>query len=196
MREIRKMGSSMLVYHGSNSNFRTLKINRGLCRTKEENLREGMGIYFSTYREVAEAYGKYLYTLEINSKNLINFNNKRTCYRYVDMLMEDVYLKYKIDLRNLSTYESIINGVHGENIMICKLGNELALELDNDYNMYQRYLSGLSDRKHDEIMAYIRKLDKKYLKAYMYTCSDIKGVGVIKDVDSSVVRIVDKVKLH
>ena len=48
----------MIVYHGSNSNFKSLRISKSLVKHNSTLLNEGLGIYFSTDKEVARSYGK------------------------------------------------------------------------------------------------------------------------------------------
>ena len=58
----------MVVYHGSNSNFKKLRISKDLVKRESTKTNEGMGIYFTTDKEIARSYGKYIYTIEINDK--------------------------------------------------------------------------------------------------------------------------------
>lgn len=186
----------MIVYHGSNSNFRQLRIEKRLCKTKQESLNEGYGIYFSTYSDVAKSYGKYLYQLELNDKFVMDFRNKDTCEKYVNRLMEDIYIKFKVDARTLRTYKEVVKGLACGKIEIDRLGSELAIEIDNDYGLYEKYIDSMSIKKHENLIRYIERLDGKYLKAYTYPSNEIRGVGIIKDVSTDVVKIVKKTKLY
>lgn len=185
----------MIVYHGSNSNFKQLRIEKRLCKTKQKSLNEGYGIYFSTYSDVARAYGKYIYQLELNDRFVMDFNNRGTCEKYVNKLMEDIYLKFKVDARMLRTYKEVVNGLACGKIEIDKLGSELAVEIDNDYGLYEKYIDSMSIKKHESFISYIEGLNGKYLKAYTYPSNEIRGVGIIKDVSADVVRIINKTKL-
>ena len=88
----------MIAYHGSNSNFRQLRIAKSLVKHTSTLDNEGLGIYFSTDKEVAKSYGKYLYTLEINNKYFRDFRNIKTCRQYLALLSQEVYKRFKIDI--------------------------------------------------------------------------------------------------
>lgn len=85
----------MIVYHGSNSNFRTLRISKNLVNHKSTITNEGLGIYFSTNLDVAKSYGKYIYTLEINDKVLIDFRSRGNCRRYLAKLA-NIFIKIQM----------------------------------------------------------------------------------------------------
>ena len=45
----------MIVYHGSDSNFRKLRIAKELVKNSSTMLNEGMGIYFFTNKEQTQS---------------------------------------------------------------------------------------------------------------------------------------------
>lgn len=68
----------MVVYHGSNRRFKSLRISKSLVNGRGSLENEGLGIYFSTDRDVACSYGKYVYRLYVNDKVLKDFR-KEVC---------------------------------------------------------------------------------------------------------------------
>ena len=73
----------MIVYHGSNHCFRKLKIARSLVEHASTLENEGLGIYFSTDKNIAKSYGKYIYILELNENKMYDFRNRTECQKYV-----------------------------------------------------------------------------------------------------------------
>lgn len=70
----------MIVYHGSNSNFKKLRIAKSLVKHQSTLENEGLGIYFTTDKEIARSYGKWIYSLEIPD-DMIDFRNKKSLHK-------------------------------------------------------------------------------------------------------------------
>lgn len=180
----------MIAYHGSTHNFRTLR----LCpkytgQSTREN--EGVGIYFSTNRSVAESYGKYIYTLDINDDALLDFRKKAEAKKYVNTILADVRKKTKIPVQNYLDVSSIADYIVNGRVFIANLGErEISLLLDSTERWYT---DGITEAQRKNVYRALRQEDKK-LKAYMFSYH-IKGIGVIKDVSPEVVRIIGKEKV-
>lgn len=181
----------MIVYHGSNSNFKRLKIAKDLVRFESTVSNEGYGIYFSTYREVAESYGKYLYTLEIDDKQLLNFKNNRTCLYYLNNLKNYIREKTEINIYDYISYNGIANYMQYGGIAIWGVGREIYMQLDS----IEEWHASTSESKRNKVYSILRGYNKRSLKAYIFNYH-IRGVGVIKDVSEDVVKIISKEKLH
>lgn len=179
----------MIVYHGSNSNFKTLRIDKKLVKHQSTLDNEGLGIYFSTDRSVAESYGKYVYVLEINDYYFSDFRNYDTCYNYVSHIVN--IIKNEVGI-NLSDYmyrgalESTVDRLNLGGLAISGVGRELSLLLDSEESFFK-----LSETKRNKIFRLLKQCDKNCPKAYMFTYH-IENIGVIKDVSESVVRIIRK----
>lgn len=179
----------MLVYHGSNSRFETLRLSKNLVKSEATMLNEGMGIYFSIYKDVAGSYGKYLYTLEINDKYLMDFRKKVVCKQYINQICkyirekEDIYINQYFDRDNLVEY--IYNG----SIAVSGICREIYMLLDSN-----EYWYNLTESKIEKVYKLLENYDKKHLYAYLFNYN-IKGVGIIKNVDSEIVRIVSREKV-
>lgn len=184
----------MIVYHGSNSNFKHLRIAKNLVQYHSTMENEGMGIYFSTDKSVAASYGKYIYTLEIADDSICDFTKEDTCQRYVDQLVKDVYNKFSVDITDYiqSLLDSTKERLYLGGLTISELGREIHMCLDSTE---QWYVDGISDCKREKIYHYLDCYDKKHLKAYLFNYH-IKGIGVLKTVDDDVVKIVDKQKTY
>lgn len=177
----------MIVYHGSYSRFKQLRISKSLVKHTSTELNEGIGIYFSTDREVAKSYGKYIYTLEINDTYLCKFNTIIQCKKYLGEMIKYASKSSGVDLYSLisqQVFEHTVRYMYCGGIMLCELHREIMLLLDS---VEQFHL--LSENKHNKIRSALKKFNKDTLKVYTFNYS-IKNIGVIKDVDNSVVRII------
>lgn len=97
----------MLVYHGSNSNFKQLRISKSLVNIESTLTNEGLGIYFSTNKEIASSYGKYLYTIDINDRILLDFTKRQICERFINSITNEVYKKHGFNLRQFMGNDTI-----------------------------------------------------------------------------------------
>lgn len=177
----------MIVYHGSNSNFRKLRIAKELVKSNSTLLNEGLGIYFSTDRSVAESYGKYVYTLEINDKYLLDFRKKATCLKYVRSILVVVYKRTNIALNNYIDINSLVEYMQSGSLAIVGTGKEIIDLLDSN----ERFYTELSQTKIDTVFRLLRAYDKKHLQAYLFPYH-IQNIGVIKNVNEDIVRIINK----
>lgn len=178
----------MIVYHGSPSNFKNLRISKKLVRRDSTELNEGYGIYFSTNIEVARGYGEYLYKLEINDNYFKDFRNLSTCQRYINDIRLYIKAGTGIDIGYYADLQSIAEYVQGGNVAIWDIGREIYLCLDSNENWYN-----LKEYKIERVYRMLRGYARRNLKAYMFTYN-IKDIGVIKDVSEDVVRIIGKTK--
>lgn len=176
----------MIVYHGSNANFKKLRIAKGLVQRESTKTNEGMGIYFSTDKEVARSYGKYIYTLEINDKYFRDFRKKINCYEYVNKIVTNIRDKTGINIGKYIAHIETIDRLYYGGLAISGVGRELYMLLDSNEKFYQ-----LPQYKIDRIYQMLRGIDRKPPKAYMFNYH-IKNIGVIKDVSEEVVRIINK----
>lgn len=179
----------MIVYHGSNSNFKKLRIAKELVRYESTKTNEGMGIYFSTDKEVAKRYGKYLYTLEINDKYLKDFRRRTICRLHIAQVAKRIYKELKIDILEYFSMHNLAERMYFGGQSICSVGHEIYMLIESHDRWYD-----LPKTKIDRIYQILRAYDKKSLKAYMFNYH-ITGIGVIKDVSDDVVRIIDKERI-
>ena len=179
----------MIVYHGSNSNFKKLRISETLVRWESTRANEGTGIYFTRDINYARSYGKYLYTLEINNDKLYDFTKWNTCYRYYLKIKTGILEKTGVNIGMYLPSErvsSVVEYLMYGGIAVSGFGRELNLLLDSNDAYYR-----LSESKRSAVEAYLRRCDRKPPEAYLFSYH-ISFVGVIKDVSEDVVRIVGK----
>lgn len=176
----------MIVYHGSNHNFKTLKISKSLVRYNSTLENEGMGIYFSTDKEIARGYGKYIYTLEVNDKCFIDLRNKHNCVKYIDRLRKFVYAESNIDIGRYMDLSITVNYLYSGGISIYNLSREIWMNLDSSELWYK-----LSQTRRNRVYTLLKRFDKANAKVYMFNYT-IKNIGVIKDVNENIVRIISK----
>lgn len=178
----------MIVYHGSNSNFKKLRIAKNLVKHESTMNNEGLGIYFSTDRSVAESYGKYLYTIEINDKYLVDFRKKDKCSLYIRKIINTVYKETGVKINNYFSAADFINRMYFGGQAISTVGKDIAEILDNTSEFY----FACSQTIREKIYRELRKVDKELKIAYMFNYH-IKNIGIIKCVDdNNIVRIVRK----
>lgn len=177
----------MIVYHGSNSNFKKLRISSSLVKHESTKTNEGLGIYFSIDKEVARSYGKYIYTLEINDKYFVDFRSRTKCRLYVAKLAQSIYKETKVDILRYFSLEDLADRMYWGGQSISGVGREIYMLLDSNANWY--FNNSIS--KIERIYQILRAYDKKHLYAYMFNYH-IKNIGVIKKVDDNIVRIINK----
>lgn len=177
----------MIVYHGSNRNFKKLRIAKELVRTQSSLVNEGMGIYFSTDKEVAKSYGKYIYTIEINDRCFLDFRARGRCRIYLGKLAQKIYKELKIDILDYINLEETADRMYWGGLAISGVGREIYLLLDSNEKWYKEVCKSKIER----VYQILRTYDKRNLQAYMFNYH-IKDVGVIKTTDENVVRIVSK----
>lgn len=180
----------MICYHGSNSRFKTLKISKKLVKSNATLLNEGIGIYFSIDRTVAESYGKYLYTLDINDKYIKDFRKIGVCRSYLLSIAKSVYAATGINLANYINYNTIAQSMVYGQIAISNVSREIKLCLDSTEKWYQ-----LSETKINNAYREIEKACKNTLYAYLFNYQ-IKGIGIIKNVNPEVVQILSCEKMY
>lgn len=177
----------MIVYHGSNSNFRKLRISKDLVKNQSTLENEGLGIYFSTDKEVARSYGKYLYTLEINDEYFIDFRKEVNCRLYIAKLAEHIHKSLKVNILKYIDIKQLYTGMYCGNLAISTIGKEIYLLLDSNEKWYREH----SESKREKVYSMLKAYNKKHLQTYMFNYH-IKNIGVIKKIDDNIVRIVSK----
>ena len=180
----------MIVYHGSNSNFKKLRIAKELVQRESTKTNEGMGIYFSTDKEVARSYGKYIYTLEINDKYFKDFRRRTICRLHIATVAKLIYKELKIDILEYFSMHDLAERMYWGGQAICNVGHEIYMLLDSNEKWYN-----IPQYKIERVYQMLRVYDKKSLKAYMFNYH-IKNIGIIKDVSEDIVRIIDKKKMY
>lgn len=178
----------MIVYHGSNSNFKTLRISKSLVNCTNTLDNEGLGIYFSTNMKIAESYGKYIYTLEINDNYMLDFRNSDVCDWYLGQVIRYIQKKAKINILNYISLKNTSTMLRNGAIAVAGIGREIYLLLDSE----ERWYNEVSKTSIQRVYSMLKALDKKSMvKAYMFTYH-IPSIGVIKDVSPNIVKIVNK----
>jgi len=180
----------MIVYHGSNSCFKNLRIHKSLVKSSATALNEGLGIYFSLDKNVASSYGRYLYTLEINDKYVKDFRVKSVCRKYVADLVKYFYSKEKIDISKYFDINNLVEYIHAGNIAVSGISREVYMLLDSN-----EYWYNLEQDKIERIYKILEKYDKNNLTVYLFNYN-IPNIGVIKKIDTDIVRIISREKMY
>lgn len=178
----------MIVYHGSNSRFETLRISKSLVKSDASALNEGMGIYFSTFKSVACSYGKYVYTLEINDDCLIDFRKKPIIRKYLKGIENEIYKTEKIYISRYVDLNSLVEYIYQGNIAISGICREIELLLDSNEYWYK-----CTPAQIERVYEILRKYDKKHQIGYLFNYN-IMGIGILRKVGPEIVRIVKREK--
>lgn len=192
----------MIVYHGSNSNFNTLKVSKSLTKWIEGNNIDGIttryfpsgyqedtGIYFSLDEEEAKRYGRYLYMIEIDDKCVKDFTNKVNCNAYLAAIAVDINQKLQISLFDYINMAQLSELMYYGKIRISGIGNEIGLMLESN----ERF-NKIAESKRNRTYQLLRAWDKKEIQAILFN-SPNKKEGIIKKVDKDHMRILGKKKL-
>ena len=177
----------MIVYDGSSHIFKVLSLVKK--NTRESSLlNEGLGIYFSSDRNIASSYGRYLYSLNVSDKLVWDFRGKRHCNALVNNFGTTFSKRWGIHLWRFVDPVSLVEYLHEGNIAIVGLAEEvrqLLLSSEQFCMMYQGKIESIS--------TWLGHWTG-YPSAYFFPYS-IKDCGVIKDVSPDVVKIIGKEKL-
>lgn len=183
------MENTVIVYHGSNHRFDTIRIKKD--KTKESSkLNEGYGIYFSLDRSVAESYGKYVYTLEIPAKCLKDFRKRVVCRSFLNGIVSSILKETGVNISNFVCMNDILDCMLSGQISIVGVDREISLILDSSERFYN-----LNQKDIDKILNMLDGLASKMLKNYAYMFPyNISQVGIAKS--ESIVRVVKREKMY
>lgn len=176
----------MLVYHGSNREFDELKIDSSLVSRDSSLQNEGIGVYFSLYKDVAQSYGRVVYTLDVNDRLLLDFRRSVVCRKYIRGILQEVRKTFGVSLSDFISVQSVFDILLDGGIAVCGVCREISMHLDASDNWYAQD-SGLITN----VMEFLEGYDSGHLVVYLFPYH-IKGVGVLKDVSSNVVSIVGR----
>lgn len=74
----------MILFHGSNKTYDKFRIDKDLCKHDPITvLSEGMGVYLTDNRHIAEHYGKILYTVDTRESSVLDINNFKNVYNII-----------------------------------------------------------------------------------------------------------------
>lgn len=178
----------MIVYHGSNSRFETLRISKSLVKSEASELNEGIGIYFSTFKSVACSYGKYMYTLEINDNCLLDFRKKPVIRKYLKGIENEIYKTEKIYISRYVDLNALVEYIYQGNIAISGICREIELLLDSNESWYN-----CTPAQIERVYDILRKYDKKHQIGYLFNYN-IAGIGILRKVGPEIVSIVKREK--
>lgn len=180
----------MKVYHGSDSNFKQLRISKSLVKHRSTLENEGLGIYFTLDKETARQYGKYIYTLDLNKKYLKDFRDILVCEQYIRDMSNEVIRMTQVNILNYIPFDvrdSLINSINFGGIAIDSVPNEIYLILENN----ARWITGVNKQRREIAYKTLRNYNKNHFAAYLFNYN-IPNIGIIKIVSDNVVKIVSK----
>lgn len=148
------------LFHSSNSKFEEFKISKELSNTELKQLKQGLGVYMSADKSSVENYGKYLYTINIDEKQISDFTNKN----YITSLFEKISKEVDVDLLGIIGVDTLVDCLSTGFYPVTNF-EDISLLLDSYDMFYFQYSSLLT---YDE-----NCLLKKIEKAYFETINDI-----------------------
>lgn len=181
----------MIAYHGSNSNFKTLRIAKNLVHSSGTMLNEGMGIYFSLRQDVASSYGKYLYVLDVADSWVNDFRKIGVCRTYINSICNHILKVIGLDISRFFSCNLVAQYVCEGRVAVSGVGHEIQLNLDSSGDWYER----VSPAKIEAVWKLLDYYDKNCPKVFLFNYN-IPDCGVIKDVSSEIVVIQQKLKIR
>lgn len=194
----------MIVYHGSNSNFNKLRISKELVHWEKEHsdedgikfrylpsgYTEDIGIYFTSNKELAKQYGKYIYTLEINDKYVKDLRGRTACRLFLSKMAQEIYKKIDVDILEYINLEQLAERMYFYTTCISTIYTDIEIILNNN-----KYFNELAVSKRDRVNQMIRAYCKREIIVILFN-SAVNGQGVIKKVNDDIVRIINKEQLY
>ena len=177
----------MIAYHGSDSNFKKLRISKSLVKHRSTLENEGLGIYFTLDKEVARSYGKYIYTLEINNKYLKDFRNTSVCESYLRGIAEEIQKGINTNILYYIDYQQFAMRMHCGGLSIASTCEDIYNILENNADWYKN----ANKSKRERAYKVLRNYDKNHLYVYLFRYH-IPNIGIIKIIDENVVKIIGK----
>lgn len=176
----------MIVYHGSNSRFKTLRIEKRLVKNTATMNNEGMGIYFSTDPNVASSYGKYMYVLEVNDKYFLDCRKLANCKKLVNAIAAQLWKEHKFNLGSYVSLNDVANNLYYGIVGISGVCLEIELLLDST----EQWWCKVDEKTRNKVLKALNRISKNPPKVYMFNYN-IPNIGIIKDVSPDVVRILE-----
>lgn len=179
----------MILYHGSYHNFDFPNMSQIKKYSKESSLlNEGHGLYCTTMPEVAKSYGKYIYEINVDTKDVKVFNSYSGVQYYIERIIIFIKEKNNVDISPYININNIAAYVVSGKIGLCNIGREIDKILDNSESFYNRYGS-----VYEFVHNSLRLWDKEYLPGcYKVECS-IPNTFIIKDF--TLIKRIRKVKV-
>lgn len=179
----------MILYHGSYHNFDFPNMSQIKKYSKESSLlNEGHGLYCTTMPGVAKSYGKYVYEINVDTKDVKVFNSYSGVHYYIVDIILFIKERNKVDISPYININSIAAYVVSGKIGLCNIGGEIEKILDNSEPFYNRYGS-VSEVVYNSL----RLWDKKHLPGcYKVECS-VPNTFIIKDF--TLIKGIRKVKV-
>lgn len=123
------------LYHGSHKLFNSFKIGKEWVVRDESLLAEGLGIYLTEDKKLADSYGKYLYTVEIDEQSVTDFTDAFVVRKVIHSISTDVTISLDEEIDIEQVIERVLNG----GIKVTQLYDEINQLLDSNYSFYERY---------------------------------------------------------
>lgn len=182
----------MLVYHGSNHCFKQFRIDKKLVNSQSTLDNEGLGIYFSTDRKVAESYGRYLYTIDLDESVVLDFRKRVVVHSYLTGMVRRASqaIKKPLCLRE-ETLQNIEKYILQGSVAVSGIAEEVALSLDSEEDWYTKYTE--SERK--KVLKELKAFEYNRLNIYLFPYN-IKGCGVMKRLEARFYRIVNRERIR
>jgi hypothetical protein len=168
--EVSKTRNSILAFHGSKNKIE--KFTDEFVGRREATDQEGPGIYFTTSREDAMAYGNYLYTVELKPKKLVSTEEGKNAS--------------PIEIESLMNWNP--NPIKGARIAAKEF-------IDYDDNQHQQFLSVWSHFYRYDAVDYVRNMVKMGYDAIIVDRESAKHIIVLNTniIDVKKIEEIDKI---
>lgn len=173
----------MIGYHGTSHYIRKIRIAPKLSSNISKD-NEGVGCYFFTdSKEKAAAYGRYVYTLEIDDP-VPDFRKAETAMGYLEDMCQCVKSRMDLDISRFISFSLIADYITDGRIAVRDIGKEVWLHLDSSEPFYKA--AGV--KKAEKIQQLIKQYENQHLpNAWLFSAS-ITNAGIVRK--ESAVRII------
>jgi hypothetical protein len=127
--------NSIIVYHGSNSDFNTFLTD--FVGGENATDQEGPGVYFTTSEEDAKQYGKYIYKVELTPRKLLFSNKKGSINR--NTVIKLIKMRNEWELNAQDWDENINRGLNYSVDAIFNEGNDKDIITQVFIEYYRHY---------------------------------------------------------
>ena len=175
----------MIVYCSSDMLDRQLKIPLSLKHDDIEQLKEGLGVYFSLKKSDVMHSGKFVYTVELNDRAIIDFRKRSVIENYLMKMITDVAVKYKVDLLRYFTLPEMVDNIDSGCISIDNLANSIVYIITHN----EQLVKSMTAQTLSEMCNYIKFFKTHNAHAYFFKDKN-KNIGVIKNTRPEIAKIV------
>lgn len=166
----------MIVYHGSNHKFKNPDLRYIKKYSKNtDGGREGYGLYCTTDKSDAEKFGKYVYSVEVNTRDVGAFNTLRSCMLLVERMRNAVYGRTHIRIEMYINLSEIVDNLLSGKEPMVSVVETVKRRVIEEYNFCFYTPTA------DDIKDVLDEFNKYHMPTLYFVNGDTDGTVIIKD---------------